>query len=58
MSQQDKILKKLSEIQDMIYAWGDKSYKKVPFVDRWSTDAKLLMTGLAIIPPFILTIFG
>ena len=45
-------MKKVGQFAEGAETFVKKKYKKVPYVDRWSVNAKILLTAFTIIPPF------
>ena len=52
-----RLWNKYNEINDVFSSKAQATFKKVPYIDRWSANAKVLMAAVAIIPPVIFTIF-
>ena len=44
-------------MNDQFSAKAQSIFKKVPYIDRWSANAKVLMAAVAVIPPIIFTLF-
>ena len=57
MTLTDKFWKKYNQLDHQASDYASKSFKKVPYLDRWSTNAKIMMLVMAIVPPTLLTIF-
>ena len=53
----DKFWKAYYDLDSVLHEKAKKSFKKMPYVDRWSTNAKIMMIVLGTIPPFLLTVF-
>jgi hypothetical protein len=48
---------KYVEINEKFSTTATNTFKKVPYIDRWSANAKVLMSAAFVIPPVIFTIF-
>ena len=53
----ERMHKKFAEMSREMEDWTKKKFKKVPYVDRWSVTAKVLIVSAFFIPPIIFTIF-
>ena len=52
-----KMWDKYVEINDKFTSKAENTFKKVPYIDRWSANAKVLMAAVFVIPPCIFTAF-
>ena len=57
MTFMDKFWKKYKELDHSASDYASKSFKKIPYLDRWSTNAKIILLVMATVPPFLLTFF-
>jgi len=48
---------KYVEINEKFSTTATNTFKKVPYIDRWSANAKVLMSAAFVIPPVIFTLF-
>ena len=57
MTKMEKFWKKYNQLDSKANDYASKSFKKMPYLDRWSTNAKIIVITMATIPPLLLTIF-
>ena len=52
----DWMMKKTAKLMEDFEAWVEKKFKKIPYVSKWSTDAKVLLFAMTVVPPTIFTV--
>ena len=57
MSFNDRVQQKLGVWSQNMETWSKAKFKKVPYVDRWSVTAKVLIVSAFFIPPIVFVIF-
>ena len=57
LSWKDRIHKKVSDWNKDLEKFMKKFFKKVPYIDKWHTNAKILIVSVGVIPPLVFTLF-
>ena len=53
----EQFWKKYEEVNAAFTTRAEKLFNKAPYIDKWSSNAKVLMASVFIIPPIIFTVF-